>query len=834
LPNVAVLVMPPAKTERDKGPAQGTKDSAASVSPPPVVTLPEQKKLALYDADEVTPAELARWLRDNAAADELEIHLARDLDLPRDDTAARLVFKAKKVTIRPKDPSRAVTIRLTYDPNSSARRTGFFVDSKDATVEGLCFLIDARGWDEEMIGLYCAAGGSYHIHGCQFVQASAPQQQDQKKGLASVVVEGTGGLTGRTRLLLSECCFLGFGEMNKAQVESDQPETLQLHDAGRGGFDAVVRRGPAQIEAVNCAFGPHASIFRLEGKAGTNDVLIRHCSVLAGRHSCVFALGDDAAAALKVEYSLFSRPGEAEGERPGAVLVRQSGNPGAVSYEDHDNRYHRLDAYWDGFDWNKPKIPQAPSRELDANPWKDEQPLKRLEALRFADPAAKASKTDRLLYAQRLEQIGTAFLVNFQEHAADVQPANQPRDLIGVERLGTLSFLAKLKERDTPAGHRERVVDTAVTDSRDGVYPNLRSAVAEAKPGDVILIKHNGDLAIKPVQLEETAADLTIRPYPDYHPVLVLGSANEADVALLRVVEGKLQLEGLEFRLEPKDPKDPKDPKFKSQAVATVIGNGQCGFKNCVVTLDPAAAPSTALAVLCIADLGGMMKADTSVRTQPRVTLENCVVRGQGDLIWDRAGRPFDLEVRNTLAVLAGHFLNLEVTTETPSPLVSATLANVTAYQTGHLIRMNCGKDVNNLPPLRCNTASCLFVAAAGHSLIHLEGTDTSEDRLKDKVQWSTDDNGNVYAGFNDGVLDQRPHGEGMPQPAIMSDKWKTFTGEMTIKVQRTVKFAASPPAGGPFTRVAPSHFKTIDLTGYGADAGTLPKPALTSPDMQE
>jgi hypothetical protein len=504
-----------------------------------------------------------------------------------------------------------------------------------------------------------------------------------------------------------------------------------------------------------------------------------------------------------------------------------------VSYDDHDNRYHHLDAYWDGFDWNKPKIPQAPSRELNANPWKDDQPLNRLEALRFADPAAKSAKADPALYAQRLEQIGAAFLVNFQEHLADLQPANQPRDLIGVERLSTFSFVAKLKEREPAPAHKERVVDPTVTESRDGVYPNLRSAIADAKPGDVILIKHNGDLPIRPVQLEEPTTDLTIRPYPDYHPVLIPSSANEVDGALFRIVEGRLQLEGLEFRLEPKDPKDPKDPKLKSQVVATIIGNGECGLKNCVVTLDPAAAPSTALAALSIADLGGMMKADTTIRSLPRVKVESSVIRGQGDLLWDRAGRPLELEVRNTLAVLAGHFLNLEVTTETASLLVSATLANVTAYQTGHLIRMNCGKDINNLPPLRCGTSNCLFVAAAGHSLIHLEGTDASEDRLKEKLEWKSEDNGNVYAGFNDGVLDQRPHGEGMAQPAIMSDKWKSFAGEMSAKVQRSVKFASAPAPGSTFTRVAPSHFKTIELTGYGADAASLPKPALTSPDSQ-
>jgi serine/threonine protein kinase len=838
LPSIEVRFTPPAKVERDRGPSQVVKDGGApQVSPTPGPPPPDPKKLALYESDDVTPYDLARWLKDNAGADEIEVRLARDLDLlpARDEGAdVRLVFKAKKVTIRSKDISRPVTVRLTYGATSSpSTRTAFVIDSKDATVEGLSFLIDARSYvrdEDEMIGLLCAAGGSYRVHGCQFIQANAPQQQDQRKGLASVVVEGSGGLNGRTRLLLSECCFLGFGELSKAQGEPDQPEMLLLHKANRGGYDAVVRRGSAQIEAVDCAFGPHSSIFLLEGKTATNEVLVRHCSVLAGRHTSVFALGDDAAAALKVEYSLFSRTGEGEGERDGAVLVRQSNNPGVVSYKERENRYHRLDAYWAGLAWDRPKIPQGLSRELAVNPWKDEQPLERLEGLRFADPAAKAGAADRSLYAQRLDQIGAAFQVNFQEHAADVQPANQPRDLIGVEHLATFSFVAKLKDREAPIAHKERVVDPSVTESRDGVYPNLRLAVTESRPGDVILIKHNGDLPIRPVQLDDPAADLTIRPYPDWHPVLVLGTTNDADVALFRVVEGKIQFEGLEFRLEP------KDPKFKSQVVATVIGNGQCGFKNCVVTLDPAAAQGTALAMLSFADPGGMMKADTTLRPQqPLCKLENCVVRGQGDFIWDRVGRPFELDVRNTLAVLAGQFLNRDVTAETPTPaLVSATLTNVTAYQTGHFIRVTCGKDVKNLPPLHCTASGCLFVAAAGHSLIHLEGLGTSEDRLKDKLQWTPGENGNAYAGFDDGMLDQRPPGEEMAPPAIASNKWKMFTGESTIKVERSVKFASAPSKDGPFTRVAPSQFKTTELTGYGAEVGTLPKPALSNPEMQD
>jgi len=108
-----------------------------------------------------------------------------------------------------------------------------------------------------------------------------------------------------------------------------------------------------------------------------------------------------------------------------------------------------------------------------------------------------------------------------------------------------------------------------------------------------------------------------------------------------------------------------------------------------------------------------------------------------------------------------------------------------------------------------------------------------TNDQFKDKVRWTIGDSGNVYANFGD-MVDQRPHGEEMPQPPIGSAKWKTLLGEMTSKLSPSVKFASAPSPDGPFNRVAPSHFKPMELTGYGADVATLPKPAVTSPEADE
>ena len=42
---------------------------------------------------------------------------------------------------------------------------------------------------------------------------------------------------------------------------------------------------------------------------------------------------------------------------------------------------------------------------------------------------------------------------------------------------------------------------------------------------------------------------MTIRPYPDFRPVLTLGDATDSDAALFRLHDGRLRLENLHFVL---------------------------------------------------------------------------------------------------------------------------------------------------------------------------------------------------------------------------------------------------------------------------------------------
>src|SRR5262249_54874180 len=148
-----------------------------------------------------------------------------------------------------------------------------------------------------------------------FVQAQPSFAAGRRLSSLVVAAEQPG-----TELALQGCCFLGFGRLTAREGRPDEPV---LSGVDPGGQDAVLRRGPARISAVDCAFGPHACTFRLEGEGGL--VRVRQCSVLAARRSAVLDLPvvtrDRVAVAggatLEVSHSLFSRAGETGGGHSG-------------------------------------------------------------------------------------------------------------------------------------------------------------------------------------------------------------------------------------------------------------------------------------------------------------------------------------------------------------------------------------------------------------------------------------------------------------------------------------------------------------------------------------
>jgi hypothetical protein len=757
-----------------------------------------------------TALELARLLNQRLPHTHAVVH--KDLNLTEGDEEAGppvggLVFAgpANRDLLIEGQGNELPTIKLTYNPAAVRADpwAGLTVRGGTVTLRRLRFEVNAAVAPADLLAAVVVHGGVLTLEQCEFVQnlpATAPGRRSLP--VAAVAVENANPAPGapRPRVVLRECYF-------------------------RQGQDAVALTGPADIEPSNCAFGPHAALFHLRGPGRpSSDALLdlKNCSALVVRGPA-FRLDKGATCRLAVQNSLFSRPGGAEGGDARANLIWQTGEtkPG-VRYQGRHNVFHNLNAFWlreTVTDWGWEDFKNAikgargtdeGSAVLDAtvSPWLVENPLQQLDEPKVAFQV----KPD-------LPQV---------RQEDPTRPVGVEVCVWGPSYAGPLPRLGKRPE-GVAAAEGQKVVDPDAKPGTAGVYRLVSQAVGDARPGDVILIRHNGPVPINPIPLvEANHRDLTLKPFPGFHPVLTLGKADERKAALFRLHDGQLKFEGLEFLIKP------DQPEFESQAVVEMVGNGHCSFKQCVVTLEDAG--GVRASVVRLADPGDtMIKMPTRVaRTAPEVRLQDCFVRGQGDLLAVRASRPFDLEANNVLVALAGSFLTVDGNAKEPAPGSDpqvVRLARVTAYLTEHLVYLRAGKTGKGLVPTRVKSASdCLFAAAGGKTLVHLSGLDSEEvDRV-----FAWEGRHNAYSNF-ERVLDQRPLAEeGMAPKPFDQDRWQTFAKESDPQpLFLKVKFDVPSPEERPLAEALPAMFKVkadpkAELQDYGADIDQLPQPSGT------
>ena len=81
----------------------------------------------------------------------------------------------------------------------------------------------------------------------------------------------------------------------------------------------------------------------------------------------------------------------------------------------------------------------------------------------------------------------------------------------------------------------------------------------------------------------------------------------------------------------------------------------------------------------------------------------------------------------------------------------------MTAYLGGNLVGLHVGRDLKGLVPLLFKATDCLFVAAAGKSLVQLDGGNggaLAARHAQGPTTW--EGVGNVYGNFTD-ALNQQP-----------------------------------------------------------------------------
>ncbi|HEV3204821.1 MAG TPA: hypothetical protein VGY77_10575, partial [Gemmataceae bacterium] len=715
----------------------------------------------------------------------------------------------RDLVIGPKDPNRRATLRLKYDPQLREENreeipvwAALTIRKGTLTLRNLRFEIDASHTQIRMAALKLLEGGRLKLENCEFVQSNPPRTDPA--WMSSVVIADG-------RAAFRSCYFNGSDKNGKSIANSPANQ------------EAISLDGGAAVSLEECALGPYPSFIHLrKGNGSKSTINIAKCSSILGEGS--FFLADEGVASkLTIKNSLFSNP-----ESPGApegltTLIQQQGEDSMVQYEGVDNRYHNLAAFWTTTAGGATKTVAAGWNEFLAVLKTHEGTEENSQELKISSPWAEK---DTLALLKK-GQPELAFKANF--HLTQMRQTDNPAtEIVGMElspwgRLYPVK-LPPVVEKNPPALAQKIVDPTQRTGA--GNYQNLKSAFGEAKAGDEILLKTNEMILIQPVELVQAADDVTLKPYPGYHPVLTLDTDN-LDAAFFLLKDGKLTLEGLEFMVRP------SRQSFTSLSVVAVIGDGECIIKNCVATMEEPKGISLAMVVLTI-PLKVMKMESTTPRNQiPRVRIDNCFIRGQGDCVAVRAARPLELKVENTLMALTGSFLAVEGNPKESGKVdpVQVSLSHVTAFHADSLICLRSGKEGKELVPVQINPASnCVFASAAeGKALVHLEGME-SAFQMKHQFSW---ENGrqNIYSRFQP-MLDQKPKGDDMPMQPYDQQQWKKFTSE-TDGVFTPVKFANPPDAdlsqAAGWSKTLPVHFRIkgeIPLSETGANIDNLPKPA--------
>lgn len=780
----------------------------------PLPAVVDKKVPPCFNDPEPTVEALEQFLRKYKAAPAIVIEL-NDLDLSkRDDKTPDLVIANPTVTIRPLKRSQRPIVRDQYHERlTQTFQPSLTIRSESCTIENIRFVLDQNGSTVPMAMLWFDGTREARLYGCEFIQA---HPGGEKARMASVLAQSDQ----RATLTIHNSCFLGFGS-GALQPKDGRSEVGLDKEATTGGQDAVARRGPVRIDAQDCVFGPHAATFRLEGRAGRDDpVRLNHCSVQAANQSAVFDVIDDADAAIELRSSLISNPSDAGAmgmaEKLDAVLVRRAASPGQITYRGYNNRYHHLDSLVGVADamaesvqpWlDDLKKNDGTSRAMETFPWKDPHPLDSLKALAIQN----AFEINPLLRELRGTDEGKKELIGSQY-------------VLAYSYLDHLPPLPKVPEAPPM---RERIVEIRkTTDSEKRLYPDLEHALLDVQPGETIRLRRNGDVKLDPSQLRgKMLADVTLRADTGFHPILTLNTEEQGTIpALFEIYNGRLQLEGLEVRLKAR-----RDDDWC--AVVSFFGEGECVLKDCVITLERSN-QKTALAVL---PERRMKKSTSSTRT-PRLTLENCFIRGYGNLIDVRGGSCLETSIEKSLIVLSGSLLNVESDkqdgTLTPPP-ISLRLHEATTYLTENLIRLRAAKSIKGLAKTICRPSNCLFLPAGDRaSVVRLEGPETEENGLRNRLSWESGGK-NAYGTFTDLFEFQSIDSMKMPL-SLNQEKWKQDVSGETDG-EYNVKLSNPPAVDVAITQLMPSAFRCPDgLKDYGVDPRFVPKPQGANADTLE
>ena len=562
------------------------------------------------------------------------------------------------------------------------------------------------------------------------------------------------------------------------------------------GWVGLVVPAGAQVQLTDCGFAPHSAVVLIDapsagdppfttvrldrssfmldpGAAVVETGTPAHVGVTAG--DCLFAPASGATLRQAVPGS----PSESYGR---GVVVRVRGEkPTGVQFAPlagRTNGYYTVDPVgtrlktfsFEDCKSDAPAVEGKPAADLKQRPWA------------VADPAALTATETNPWRAFKVKfDTDRAVLTNDRKpvplgvwfHQAD-NVRRAYADIVWAFSLPRSAEEARTKVW-WPGARDEDLVP--------GTYNDLGALLKSARPDDIVVIRHTGELPVDNIELKsptkpsEGEFKITFRPEKGSRPVLVVQGDNDRDQTLFKLKAGEVTFDGLHFRLKPNLPKN-----GQTVAVVGITGGKSCTFKNCAFTL--AEDDDSKVAAVHLPDIDKVMAMDPATRPVPKVAFVNCLVRGKGRAVWSEVSRPFHFDMTDSLTALDGPVLYAEAGGKVAAGASSkAVLTRVTALVGGPVVEMRGGKAASDpkasgLTKLDVETDECLFVAVpgAGRPLLELDGVDPTD--VKAVLTWQVK-KANRYAGFETSAALAliQPAGEGTPKMWTRDD-WIGNVGE--------------------------------------------------------
>jgi len=766
-----------------------------------------------YESEEPTLKELREWLQKNKDARQIEIVLAKDLDLTpeNDKQEPGLVINHAQVKIRGKDSVKRPTLKLGYDARSVTTPVAWSaltIDSDDAIIQDVNITIDARSTDTEMHGVTFRGKKALVLRRCEFIQAQAVQSENRQ--LASLLLDSPENT--KPTINIEDCCFLGFEQIVSPLNDTGKPEPVSYRQPDGGGCDAIIKKGNSRIRLNDCVFGPHYSIIHFLGKTDTdNPVAIQHCSIMQGSKSSLIYAGSQSNPQVEMNHSLIAKSPDLlfQTDSDNAVLIRNTMGPNQTKFKGEENRYYKVDSFLTQnsppFSFNEFLSFQNQLRDnklgvdetsklLETSPWKNDQPLKLLEEF----------------------HLGQAFML--KDTALELRsPDNISDRLIGAEKFLDFSYISKplpsITSTKPEASSKPRIVDSTETDDPSKfVFKTLETALASCKGGETILIRHDGDLIIKPLRLDKTAGEITIKPFLGSKPILVSGDTREGiTVAMFLINESSLKLEDLEIVSRP------ILAGLRTPSLATLGKAGSINLKNCSVSFDKSEALQLPTIIGLGVDTNLMMDSMPGTPPAPAnsIVIDQCRLRGECNIFRNRTTRNCELQITQSFIAIAGAIIKVESpgTGAVAIAGLQARINKVSAFCEGIPFQITQGKP--STIPILVKLSESLLVQIGAKEFVQLEDPEISQERLKESVQI---EGGRNIFGSGDKLLLAKSPLDISKDFSLNLEGWNAlFPDSQGIKL--TTSIPALGTKSGVFWKTPLNQFRTDETTGVGYSA---------------